>query len=175
MSLERTPPSAMPPPVIPQPSFAPINIEPSACQICNLTMSEGQDCLIINECSHPFHRLCIEEHLISSAECPVCKCLCQLNELRSLVIQQRNVNVGKPSYRGKGRGAVAKHYNTRSRSRNLFQDPQNPQYNLNSSLQVINFGIPNQSTMSQNQQNQQNMNSPGQSTSNQMVTTTIDD
>lgn len=178
MSLERTPPPGIIPsgapqaPALPPASaLAPFSIEPSACHICNHTMNEGQDCLIITECSHPFHRTCIEEHLTTSAECPVCKRPCQLNELRTLLIVQKTMGFGKPGNRGKGRGALSKHYNTRSASRNLFQESQNQQLHMNSSLQGLNYGTPNHSGMGQNPTN---MNSPGQSTSNQVISNTID-
>lgn len=118
MSLEHTPPTMQPPPPLP---VAPISIEPSVCHVCNQTMNEGEDCLIINECSHAYHRTCIENFLTNTSECPVCKRTCQLNELRKLVIRSKIA----PNVRGKGRGALASRYNTRSTSRNLFQDVAN--------------------------------------------------
>lgn len=120
MSLEHTPPPMQPPPPLP---VAPVSIEPSVCHVCNQTMIEGEDCLIINECSHAYHRICIENFLSSTSECPVCKRSCQLNELRKLVIKTKVV----PNIRGKGRGALASRYNTRSSSRNLFQENSNNQ------------------------------------------------
>lgn len=51
MSLERTPPMTLQPPVDPLlPSVVPANSELSTCQICSNSMIEGQECLIITEC-----------------------------------------------------------------------------------------------------------------------------
>ncbi|XP_058975871.1 uncharacterized protein LOC131801338 [Musca domestica] len=95
-------------------------------------MVEGDDCRMLNECFHTFHRSCVEAHMSSSNECPVCKRSCELNELRDIVVQAKNVPVFKPNApRGKGRGAMSKQYNTRSSSRNLFQD--NPVFTQNQS------------------------------------------
>ncbi|XP_037824418.1 uncharacterized protein LOC119612660 [Lucilia sericata] len=124
MSVDRTPPPANIPPPLP---LAPIYIEPSVCHVCTETMVEGDDCLIIHECSHAFHRSCIESHLSTSSECPVCKRACRLCDLRRLVINA-NAATFRPTIKKKGRGAMARTYNTRSTSnRNLFQesDPSN--------------------------------------------------
>lgn len=128
MSLERSPAqtnvqTSIPPPL----AQGPIYIEPSVCQVCNETMGEGEDCLIIHECSHAFHRECIEAHLATSSECPVCKRACRLCELRRLVINYKAAGF-KATVRSKARGAMARHYNTRSSSHNLFSDvnPPNP-------------------------------------------------
>lgn len=88
-------------------------------------MSEGDNCIIIQECFHPFHRSCIESHLANSADCPICKRPCQPSELREVVILTKTIAPAKSNtIRGKGRGAMSKTYNTRSTSRNLFNDPQ---------------------------------------------------
>ncbi|XP_061393570.1 putative uncharacterized protein DDB_G0286901, partial [Musca vetustissima] len=100
-----------------------------SCQVCNEPMSDGQDCLIISQCLHSFHRDCIESHLSSSAQCPVCQHPCQLNELRNYVVTPKRHPLPKPAKRGKGRGAMARSYNTRSASRNLFNDGQNMSFN----------------------------------------------
>lgn len=113
-----------PPPPLPS---APIVIEPSVCHCCTQPMSEGQECLIIHECRHAYHRLCIEAHLSKSAECPVCKKTCRLCDLRKLVIQAK---FSTGSLKDVGRGAVPKAYNTRSVSRNLFQQSQNANVSL---------------------------------------------
>lgn len=159
IDMERSPqPSLAPPPT----TAAPVSIEPSACNICNATMTEGQDCLIISECSHPFHRACIEEYLSHNSECPACKRPCQLSELRSLIILQKSVPPSKGNTnRGKGRGAMSKQYHTRSMSRNLFQDPQSTNYSFDTSLQ----GTPNRCTIDSAQNNthfieQSNANQP---------------
>lgn len=112
------------------------------CAICSETMSEGQECIILSQCNHSFHRNCIENSLSQSAICPTCKRPCELSELRTMPTQAQlasalpneadksaetssyqNAKQFKPPVRGKGRGAFAKQYNTRSASRNLFQDP----------------------------------------------------
>lgn len=82
---------------------------------------------------------CIEKYLSSSLDCPTCKRACELSDLRSMSCQAHGVQSTlnefadpptlvqqvpkvKTSFaRGKGRGALSKHYNTRSTSRNLFQ------------------------------------------------------
>lgn len=104
-------------------ALASTNMGSSACQICSEPLNEGQDCLFINQCSHYFHRECIESHLSASSRCPVCQHPCQLNELRTYVVTpKRQQPMSKQAKRGKGRGAMARSYNTRSASRNLFQD-----------------------------------------------------
>lgn len=140
MSLERSPPPGLPPPL----PIAPSNTQTSNCLLCNEIMSEGQECLVIDDCSHAFHRVCIEPHLETSSECPICKRSCQLSDLRKLVILAKNVNMGKP--RGKGRGAMSKQYNTRSASRNLFQDAQNSWQNLSLGAHGGHMPTPDRST-----------------------------
>ncbi|XP_061400871.1 putative mediator of RNA polymerase II transcription subunit 29, partial [Musca vetustissima] len=129
MPVQNTPPhpSSQPPPA----TSVPLTMEPAVCSICKNNMGEGDDCLMLNQCFHTFHRSCIETHMSSSTECPTCKRTCELNDLRDIVVQAKNAPVFKPSApRGKGRGAMSKQYNTRSSSRNLFQDnpisSQNP-------------------------------------------------
>ncbi|XP_037827126.1 uncharacterized protein LOC119615120, partial [Lucilia sericata] len=122
MSLDRTPPPSNIPPPLP---LAPLTIEPSVCHVCNETMAEGQDCLIINQCSHTYHRQCIESHLANSSECPVCKRSFQLCELRKLNIVNKLLPLAKGNTKGKGRGAVSKPYNLRSASCNLFAESDN--------------------------------------------------
>lgn len=95
-----------------------------------------QDCLYIAHCGHSFHRTCIEKYLSSSLDCPTCKRACELSDLRSMSIQAHGVQSSlnefadpptlvqqvpkvKTSF---ARGALSKHYNTRSTSRNLFQE-----------------------------------------------------
>lgn len=122
MSLEQNSPCSNPlPPPLP---LAQVSGETSVCKVCRDPMNEGQECLIIGECGHAFHGLCIENHLSTTSECPVCKRSCQLSELRKLVIPQQTGAITKLT-RGRPRGAIAKHYNTRSTSRNLFQEPLN--------------------------------------------------
>lgn len=109
------------------------------CSICKELLLEDQDCLIISQCAHSFHRACIEKHLYSSSECPTCKRPCELSELRNLHTQNENSQISlhegidvrstnqanqksKNTIRGRGRGTTAKHYNTRSTIRNLLPD-----------------------------------------------------
>lgn len=127
MSMERTPPPVLQPTL----PAAPLCIEPSSCLICSETMNEGEDSLIIEECSHIFHRICIEGHLSGSSECPICKRACQLSELRKLSIVPKSAPPSRPFHnKGRGRGAVSKQYNTRSTTRNLFSEQQQNWQNL---------------------------------------------
>lgn len=122
MASEEPLPSELPPP-----STTASNNSIHICDICRQPLTDGQDCLIINECSHPFHRTCIEVHLATSTECPVCKRVCDLSELRTYSLASKPPPAPKAAnFRGKGRGAMSKHYNTRSVSKNLFQDNTNP-------------------------------------------------
>lgn len=142
MSLERTQPAQ--PPVDPQlPSVVSSNSEHSTCPICSKSMAEGQECLIIAECSHPFHIPCIEDYLINHTECPVCKRPCQLNELRTFSITQKSGDIPKStSNRSRGRGANTRHYNTRSNVRSLFHE----QLNLNNSMSNQSVASPNRTS-----------------------------
>lgn len=131
MSLERTPP--LPRSSSNNPLGETTNIETDIhrdqtvetllCRICNELLAEGQDCLSLNQCSHTFHRNCIELHLSSTAECPTCKISCMLSDLRRVSLGPRPQP--KPVQRGKGRGALSKHYNTRYAKKNLFHEPSN--------------------------------------------------
>lgn len=133
MPVENSPPPSQQP----LPSIGPPSVETSVCNICKENITEGDDCLVLNECSHPFHRSCIETFMSTSAECPTCKRSCQPNDLRDLVIQAKNVPISKSNtMRGKGRGALSKHYNTRSSVRNLFQDHPSSSQNHNPNSNV---------------------------------------
>lgn len=93
------------------------------CKICNEKLSEGQECMILSECNHVFHDQCIETYLSHSAECPNCKRPCILSELKKINIQNKSLAFEKAKgARGKPRGAMAKHPNTRSHSKNLFSE-----------------------------------------------------
>lgn len=105
--MERTPPASAQASV----PLEPICIAPSGCQLCKALMQEGDNCLIINDCSHPFHRKCIEDWLTTSSVCPICQHSCQLSELRKLIIEPKK---SAPSRSQRGRGAVPKNYKTRS-------------------------------------------------------------
>lgn len=149
MSLERTPPLALPPSL---PS-APVCIEPSSCQICHETMNEGEDGLIIEECSHSFHRTCIETHLSTSSECPICKRPCQLNELRKLIIAPKSVPSSRSfNTKSRGHGTALKQYNTRSTTRNLFTDQQTNWQNLSLGAQGGHMQTPERNTSLLSQQ-----------------------
>ncbi|XP_065356057.1 uncharacterized protein LOC135950441 [Calliphora vicina] len=95
------------------------------CIVCNENITETHEVLIINTCSHEFHRQCIENSLSQSSECPYCKCSC---ELADLVVKRLDIQPPKNSPRpkqgktGKPRGAMAKKYHTRQFSRNLVQE-----------------------------------------------------
>lgn len=113
--------------------MATLQIEPSVCHVCHQTMVEGVDCVMIQACSHAFHRNCIESSLSSNSRCPECQRSCQLSELRKLTIVSRLSTV-KPTTRNKPRGAMAKHYNTRSSQRNIF-----PESNIQEENMVVNI------------------------------------
>lgn len=133
MSLERTPPRSR--------ELTAGTDSVNLCSICSEALVEDQDCVIIQGCSHIFHRICIENSLGNSSECPVCKRACQMSELRSYNLSSTNAismdtpnissasknnpnpQVYKPPYKGRGRGG--KVYNTRSNTRNLFTETQN--------------------------------------------------
>ncbi|XP_061389388.1 uncharacterized protein LOC133324564 [Musca vetustissima] len=108
------------------------------CTICTETLNDINDCLFLSHCEHSFHRDCIEKHLSNSTTCPTCKRTCELSDLRSInsqgqMLQEnqsevanqtaQNVHGQKPKSKynsRRGRGALSKHYNTRSRQ--LYQD-----------------------------------------------------
>lgn len=87
------------------------------CLICNEKMFMDQECYIISECQLSFHKTCLET-LTEFSECPTCKRSCNLSDFRRIQPLERNSVVP----RGKPRGALAKHYNTRSTAKNLFPD-----------------------------------------------------
>lgn len=110
--MERTPPQN-------QAVAMPQEVDVSAtdtCVICGDKMLEEHDLCTLSECSHSFHRNCMENHLASSTECPICKRQCSLAEIRKEKVK------GGISSRGKPRGAMAKTYKTRSQARNPHQD-----------------------------------------------------
>ncbi|XP_046803808.1 RING-H2 finger protein ATL58-like [Lucilia cuprina] len=136
MSLSRTPPNE----AAASTSVLPVNAEfesvvvsesETNCQICNNLMAENDDCLNITNCNHSFHRSCIEFYLTNNTECPICKRPCELVDLKKL----NPVNKQNPTLKqitGKrGRGAMAKRYNTRSHVRNHFQESQRPSHEFN--------------------------------------------
>ncbi|XP_046812070.1 myosin-G heavy chain-like, partial [Lucilia cuprina] len=149
MSNERSPEANIPPPL----PHAPLQIEPSVCHVCHESMEEGADCLIIHDCSHAFHRNCIESYLSNRSECPECKRSCQLSELRKLVIVSRVTSV-RTNPKAKTRGALAKHYNTRQSQKYAFSDP-NPQ---NTNITTFQEQTTNVAEISQNNNN--SLNSP---------------
>lgn len=87
---------------------------PSFCSLCNEIMNEKTPCLVIANCNHFFHQGCIEDHLATEGVCPICKSSCNLSELRSISYPMKQF-----AGRGRGRGAITKHYQTRSQGRDL--------------------------------------------------------
>lgn len=159
MSLNRTPPRSS---TAPNLNVASGTEAIAICTICGESLTENQDCLILRECSHLFHRTCIENYLASSAECPTCKRACELSELRKYVFltdtpldvagnasMNAASNAHRPSVRGKPRGGKGFHYNTRSKSG--YQDP-------NTSFSAQNQDIPNTPGRTASQIPQQNNN-----------------
>lgn len=128
MSLLRSPP----------PSASGTN--DSICLICKEGLFESQDCIFISQCEHAFHRSCMEKTPSNSMECPICKRPCELSDFRPLNLPSQDPRTihndsadpstmplqtsrsETTSSRGRGRGAFAKQYNTRSSSKNLTPD-----------------------------------------------------
>lgn len=103
-----------------------ITIDVLLCFICKELLPEGQEYLTLRQCLHTFHRKCIEEHLSSSTECPSCKVQCNLTDLKINSLGTKSQH--KPVHRrnnGKGRGAMAKHYNTRYAEKNQLTEQAN--------------------------------------------------
>lgn len=128
-----------PPPPGYAPSESSIQSE-SKCFLCRESMNfEIQECYVISTCHHIFHRICVEQALSSSAECPICKISCELVDLRkhkaSAAIQneiatQTDVKgKPKPSVRGRSRGAMSNRPQTRNFNKN--QSPRAMNYSLN--------------------------------------------
>ncbi|XP_037825301.1 E3 ubiquitin-protein ligase RING1 [Lucilia sericata] len=119
--MERSPP----PPQAPE---SVVDTTEQNCKVCNDRMCEGQECLLISECSHAFHRSCIETYLSNSSECPNCKRPCALSELRRIdfPVQTQPMEKAKNQPQRRPRGAANKHVKhfTRSQARNLFHDTQ---------------------------------------------------
>lgn len=138
MSLPRTP-TISGAPAVPsdQSSLEPVLIAPSFCQTCNETMFEGEDCIIINVCSHQFHRACIEPCLADSSECPICHRSCELNDIRQVIIVSKESLPSKVKGKSnRGRGALAKSFSTRNTRRN----PLNFSFNANMNTETAPAG-----------------------------------
>lgn len=92
-------------------------IEPSPCNVCNEIMGDSQDCLVIKDCSHGFHRLCIENYLSDKSECPVCKQKCELSGLRKLTIHSEpdTLNIFQRETRSQARGGRGAKSSSRGR------------------------------------------------------------
>lgn len=136
MSLSRTPP---PPHNLPSGTTDAGGVD-MVCLVCGGPMVPSENCLILNECSHVYHRHCIEGSLAASSECPSCRRSCQLSDLRKYVFLTDDLPAGfdngastsqaqgeHPAPRGRGRGAKA-YYNTRSKSQQ--QELQNSLLNM---------------------------------------------
>lgn len=132
MSLERTPLNS----VQSIAASEQVSIASSSCQACNEILNEGDECLLISDCSHPFHRNCIETLLSTTSECPVCHRPCQLNELKKLIIAPKPI-VHYKTNTARGGGVLAKQYHTRSASRNIRNNT-----NLNTCFQPEGFLTP---------------------------------
>lgn len=138
MALLYTPQKSSEPP---SRGAAALPVSENLCFVCKENIVETQDILIITTCSHEFHRNCIENALSQSAECPQCKCACELGDLQS----KRNDiqlfrNSPKPKQtnigRSKPRGAMAKKHFTRNQAKNLGQE-----YSQQTSLDLITSNI----------------------------------
>lgn len=98
------------------------------CVVGKGLMVTMEDCLILNNCGHIFHRMCIENSLFQAAQCPECQKSCELAELNKINAQNcSKLNHGAKTVsgvnvRGRARGGVSKKNITRNVMRNLFQD-----------------------------------------------------
>ncbi|KAI8127009.1 putative E3 ubiquitin-protein ligase ATL44 [Lucilia cuprina] len=117
MSLSRTPPNEAS-------ASASSSAGDNICNVCSTNMSDNDDCLVIDKCSHSFHRPCIENYLSNTAQCPNCSRPCDLVDLKRINFSNKSDTQGKQSIRGRGRGAVTMPYNTRSQSRTQYHDSQ---------------------------------------------------
>lgn len=146
MSLSRTPPTNLVVPPASSNDIDPTNV----CPICSEVFTDSQECVIITQCAHFFHRLCIEAALSTTSECQVCKTPCQLSDLKRYHLGQIDIDRSEASVtipntnvvsaattnsqhnrvgRGKPRGARS-YYNTRSQSKGIFQDQIVPQFSI---------------------------------------------
>ncbi|KAI8118623.1 hypothetical protein CVS40_9745 [Lucilia cuprina] len=163
MSLERTPPHASsmpqnPSPIISiasAPSQAPIIASASneLCSICNERLDGKIECLIIGSCNHIFHRPCIENHLSTDGECPVCRLPCQLADLKQISFP------GKPLKSTLRRGGSTKQYHTRSFSRNLFNEPLTPSVNVGGNTNTATLTNPSRNNQLSTQNPMENASS----------------
>lgn len=101
----------------------------SMCQICNEKMEGRIPCLLIGRCNHIFHRACIENRLATQAACPICQLSCELSDLQKVNLPMPQG--AKP--KGKPRGGLAKHYQTRSLSGKFLQESENPLLSISGS------------------------------------------
>ncbi|XP_061398498.1 uncharacterized protein LOC133334224, partial [Musca vetustissima] len=99
MSVERTPPR----PQSMERGNEPVNI----CSICSESLQDDQNCVIIQGCSHIFHKVCLETALTSSMTCPL---FTDSPKLTSGSKNYPNASSHKP-FKARGRGG--KVYNTR--------------------------------------------------------------
>lgn len=79
----------------------------------------------------------MEHFLSNTSECPTCKRPCELVDLKKINFQTKQNPLAKPGPRNRGRGALAKQYNTRSQARNLFQDSQRSLLELNNEVNEV--------------------------------------
>ncbi|KAI8116182.1 hypothetical protein CVS40_11707 [Lucilia cuprina] len=126
-----------------QSSAADPSANENVCIVCRDNIIDTQEILIIVTCSHEFHRNCIESALSQSAECPQCKCACDLADLvvkradNTLPKNSPRPKSGNPS-RGKPRGAMAKKHFTRNYTKSLGQEfAQQSSFDTNGSHVVI--------------------------------------
>lgn len=156
------------------------------CRICEESLFfESQECYNIITCGHIFHRICVEQALSTSAECPHCKLPCDLSDLRKYSIntnvidnasaeistQTANPKKSKPLTRGKGRGAMANRPVTRNLSKALFNEnfesDGTPRPNVGHLIDVSHQYSPLRNTSSnqiptQNNPNDNNFRPPSQ-------------
>ncbi|XP_065369018.1 uncharacterized protein LOC135961445 [Calliphora vicina] len=144
MSLPRTPP----------PLEAPTLSQESLCPICNKIMLGNQECMIITNCNHNFHRCCIEQILSNTAECPTCKLPCDLSNLKNHNFNSFN-NFPKPSKRGRPRGAMIGRPTTRSQNNQRSLLESSTYDNDEEQARIPTETFPSTPTHSQNLNNRQ--------------------
>lgn len=105
----------------------------TSCQ--DIIQPQTQSCCMIDKCQHIFHRICIEQELSNSAQCPLCQVTCELSNLKKypalntesieMSTQTGTLKKTRPTYRSKGRGALANRPITRNLSKTLLSENLN--------------------------------------------------